>query len=83
MEKRLQMHGKPFIAGTDRPTIADFKLFACPSVGLDINSATIIPPSVQAMCQAQIDAHPLYKRWLDSMKSELSSYLQVRPPRPG
>ena len=69
------MHGKPFIAGTDRPTIADFKLFAPVSVGLDINPGTIIPASVQQMCQAQIDAHPLYKRWLESMKTELSSYL--------
>ena len=25
---RLASHGKPFLAGTDRPTIADFKMFA-------------------------------------------------------
>ena len=46
VEKRLQSHGKPFIAGTDKPTIADFKLFSPPSNVL-FNQGTIIPASVQ------------------------------------
>ena len=81
--KRLQSHGKPFVAGTDRPTVADFKLFACPSVSLEMNSATIIPASVQAMCHAEIDKCPEYKQWLERMKTELASHLQSRPGRPG
>ena len=28
VQGRLAEHGKPFVAGTDSPTIADFKLFA-------------------------------------------------------
>ena len=33
IEARLTAHGKPFVAGTDRPTIADFKMFAPISFG--------------------------------------------------
>ena len=33
VEARMAAHGKPFVAGTDSPTIADFKLFAQPSYG--------------------------------------------------
>ena len=48
IEKRLAEHGKPFIAGTDKPTIADFKAFSPVSISLpDCNSATVVPASVQ------------------------------------
>ena len=84
LEKRLAMFGKPFVAGTDKPTIADFKLFSCPATVLkDMNSASIIADDVLAQCQVVIDAHPLFKQWLERMKTECNSHLQVRPPRPG
>ena len=47
VEKRMA-HGKPFVAGTDRPTIADFKLFGQVSYGFpDSCQACMIPPEVQ------------------------------------
>ena len=83
VQGRLQASGKPFAAGTDRPTIADFKLFAQPSFGLpDCNPACVIPEATQEQTQAKIDAAPLYKAWIARMKTELSSYLAVRKPSP-
>ena len=46
VNKRLREHGKPFIGGTDRPTIADFKAFAHVSTGTDMNQASPIPVAV-------------------------------------
>ena len=41
---RLKASGKPWIGGTDRPSIADFKCFAQPSFTFpDISSGSIIP----------------------------------------
>ena len=47
IEKRLAGHGKTFIAGTDRPTIADFKAFQTVISGTAINPACAVPASVQ------------------------------------
>lgn len=42
-EKRLSGHGKKFLAGTDRPTIADFKAFATVIMNLDSNQGNVLP----------------------------------------
>ena len=39
VERRMNKHGKKFVAGTDRPTIADFKLFAPVSFATKVNTA--------------------------------------------
>ena len=71
VEKRLKGHGKPFVAGTDRPTIADFKLFAQVGYGFpDSAQACAIPPEVQGKAQAVIDGCPAYKAWIARMKTE-------------
>ena len=44
---RLTSHGKPFIAGTDRPTIADFKMFAAISIALPMNTGCKVEEEVQ------------------------------------
>ncbi len=83
IEKRLAEHGKPFIAGTDRPTIADFKAFSPVSISLpDCNSATVVPASVQEKLIALIAKHPHYARWVETMKNETSAYCSSRPARP-
>ena len=47
IEKRMAEHGKPFVGGTDSPSIADFKAFASVSVSLsDCNSASVVPAAV-------------------------------------
>ena len=82
VEGRLKGHGKPFVAGTDRPTCADFKLFAQPSIGLaDTNPNTKLPLDVQDEVMIKINAAPNYAAWRLRMKSELESYLasQTRP----
>ena len=48
VEERLSSHDKPFVAGTDRPTIADFKLFAQISFGFSHdNEMCTVPEDVQ------------------------------------
>jgi len=74
--------GKPFIAGTDRPTIADFKTFQILIGVHDSNPASIMPASVKAKFNAKVQASPAFSRWIDTMVAELSSYLAQRPPRP-
>ena len=76
VEGRLAGHGKPFVAGTDRPTCADFKLFAQPSVGLsDTNAGCIVPQDVQDDIMAKINANSNYAAWRLRMKEELSAFL--------
>ena len=83
VEKRLAAHGKSFIAGTDRPTIADFKLFQLHMSTLDPQGpANAVPPSVQAKVDACLAKFPAYQRWMMAMKQELADYIASRPPRP-
>jgi hypothetical protein len=82
VEGRLAGHGKKFIAGTDRPTIADFKTFQILIGVHDSNPASIMPASVKAKFNAKVQASPAFSRWIDTMVAELSSYLAQRPPRP-
>ena len=82
LEGRLSGHGKPFVAGTDRPTCADFKLFAQPSIGLsDTNPNSMIPQADQDEIMGKINAAPHYAAWRLRMKSELEAFLasQQRP----
>ena len=68
IQARLAAHGKPFVAGTDRPTIADFKLFGQPSVAFTAtNAACVMPQDLQDEIQAKIDAAPEYKAWFNRM----------------
>ena len=49
IEGRLAAHGKPFVAGTDTPTIADFKVFSQYTTTFTAdNPASVIPEDVQA-----------------------------------
>mmetsp|Transcript_13831 Transcript_13831/g.17528 ORF Transcript_13831/g.17528 Transcript_13831/m.17528 type:complete len:147 (-) Transcript_13831:35-475(-) len=82
IEERLFQHGKKFIVGTERPTIADFKMFAPVSLALKVNSASVVPTDIQEQVMSKIEANPYYFRWVDCMTRELSYYLQERPPCP-
>ena len=83
IEKRLNDNGgKPFIAGTDRPTIADFKCFQTLWSATDMNPACIMPAHTQGKVVARIAESAAYSRWVDTMKQELASYIAQRPPRP-
>ena len=74
--------GKPFIAGTDRPTIADFKAIQCYIAADSSNAACAVPAEAQTKMQEMIAASPQFARWIEAMKGELSAYLASRPARP-
>lgn len=84
LEARLAAGKKKFAAGTDKPTIADFKLFAQVSYGLaSINTtACMVPEDVQAQVQAIVDSHPMYKKWIAAMTKETASWVASRPAVP-
>ena len=82
MEARLAEHGKKYIAGTDRPTIADFKCFAQASRATALNPNTLVPPSTLQKLDQVIASFPSYKRWYDNMARENQAYLQTRIERP-
>jgi len=82
VEGRLAGHGKKFIAGTDRPTIADFKAFQCYIPADSSNSACAVTADAQTKMQEMIAASPQFARWIEAMKGELSGYLASRPARP-
>ena len=81
IEARLAEHGMAFIAGTERPTIADFKAFQ-PLLGSLHNPASAVPQSVRDRLQEKIDASPGYKRWVETMLRECQAYMASRQPRP-
>jgi len=64
LEKRLSGHGKKFLAGTDRPTIADFKAFAQIIHNLESNTANILPANVKADVKSKMMASTNYYRWV-------------------
>ena len=83
LEKRLSGHGKKFIAGTDRPTIADFKAFQTVIMNLDSNSGCVLPQDIRDRLRNCMSASPCYYRWVQCMEQELSAYINGgRPPTP-
>ena len=81
LENRMVNHGKPFLAGTDRPTIADFKAFQFVTNGL-IGNGCATDAATKQRVMSKIDDSPCYKRWVEAMTGELSGYLRDRPARP-
>ena len=82
LEARLAAHGKNYVAGTDAPTVADFKCFQVCVTFIPENSAMALPEAVKAKIDAVVAQHPSYSRWLTTMKTDLAAYLQARPPAP-
>ena len=74
LEARMAGHGKSFLAGTDRPTIADFKAFQFITNFLNGNGCAV-PEHAKTRLRALIADHPLYARWVETMSGELSTYL--------
>ena len=66
-EKRLAGHGKKFLAGTDRPTMADFKAFGCVIMNLDSNQGCVLPEDIRNRLKSKIQASPHYARWVGYM----------------
>ena len=81
LEKRLKKHGKNWLAGTIKPTIADFKVFV-PYMVILCNSATPVPEDVKVMLKREMEKFPLYKAWAERMSQELEEHLEDIPSRP-
>ena len=71
-EAQLTKHGKAFLAGTDTPTIADFRYIAyiCDSVYND-GEASMLGAEMQARVKAVIDTKPALKKWIEVSMAEV------------
>ena len=68
IDMHLQSHNKNFIAGTDRPTIADFKAFAFFLVGSEsFNPGTTVPIAVSDKISIRVRSYPRYANWVRCM----------------
>ena len=74
-EKRLAGHGKKFLAGTDRPTMADFKAFGCVIMNLDSNQGSVLPQHLRDRLLQTMQASPGYWRWVQCMQQECANYI--------
>lgn len=81
-EKRLSGHGKKFLAGTDRPTIADFKAFGTIIMNLDSNQGNVLPQHIRDRVKQCMQASPCYYRWVQCMEQECATYIRDRAPTP-
>ena len=80
LSKRLQGHGKQFLAGTDRPTIADFKAYQTIDKSLDANVARPYQGATADKVKSAIAADASFARWVAAMQKEmLSCPCQPRP----
>ena len=74
-EKRLAGHGKKFLAGTDRPTMADFKAFGTVIMNLDSNQGNVLPQHIRDRVKQTMQASPGYYRWVQHMEQECATYI--------
>ena len=81
-EKRLSDHRKKFLAGTDRPTMADFKAFGTIIMNLDSNQGCVLPQNIRDRLKQTMQASPCYWRWVQTMEQECANYIQTRQPTP-
>ena len=83
IEARLAKSATKFVAGTEGPTIADFKLCQLPFAATDLNPACEFPEGVKAEIAALLDNCPKYKAFLMMMKETvLADYIATADPRP-
>ena len=74
LEARLAGHGKTYIGGTDRVTIADLKSCQC-LLSTVWNPTTPIPSSVIDMLNQKFTQYPNFNRWAQNMRQVLDSYI--------
>mmetsp|Transcript_130074 Transcript_130074/g.324263 ORF Transcript_130074/g.324263 Transcript_130074/m.324263 type:complete len:242 (+) Transcript_130074:64-789(+) len=78
-EEKLQGHGQRYLAGTDQPTIADFRYFVQFSDSI-YNEAGPLDPEMRTKIKNIINSMPCLKRWIEeAMMSLLSDHLASRP----
>lgn len=82
LEKRFD-HGKKFIAGTTKPTIADFKAFST-HIAWDstLNSGCGVDAGVQQELMAKIQQYPRVAAWRQECVSCMQNGVSKRAPTP-
>ena len=64
IEARLTASNKPFVGGTDAPTIADFKVFHFDTyLFSEFTTACLIPAELQEELKTMREASPKYEAW--------------------
>jgi hypothetical protein len=82
LDARLVEHGERFLAGTQRPTIADFKAFQTVFMNLESNRGCALSAQLLNRVKTRMQASPAYWRWVQNMEQECSGYIQSRTPAP-
>merc|ERR1712048_999941 len=64
VDAQLARHGTPFLAGTDKPTVADFRIMPqfCDSI---YNEKSVLGEEMQSRVKALIDPKPAAKKWAE------------------
>ena len=73
LENRLKMHGKPFIAGTDSPTLADFSVI-CHYFAQVYNKNSAFGPLAQRVQDEVIAKQPNLKRYIETCVKEVPEF---------
>jgi hypothetical protein len=80
---RLNGHDKPFIAGTETPSICDFKaMYGLRCMLKNFNPACVVPEEVQEKVMAVIETYPRFKAWAMRMRQEEDNYIRTVAARP-
>lgn len=70
----MSAHGKQFIAGTDRPTCADFKV-SWVIFDVIFNPASPVIPAVKERANAKLAQFACVQRWATCMQQECANHL--------
>ena len=82
LDSRLEGHGKKFIAGTDKPTIADF-VVTSHYFGLIYNDYGAVSGDLKLKVMKVISQTVNLQRYLETtMAQELADFLDKRPKYP-
>ena len=77
LEKRLEEHGRKYIAGTDTLTIADLKVYQGFTAILD-NIQNPAPDYLKDYARGRVNLASNLKRYLDNLKQEMTGWMQNR-----
>ena len=77
LEKRLQEHGMKYIAGTDKMTIADLKVYQGFTAILEIQGNPA-PQYLKDYARGRVNLSPNLARYLQNLKEEMSGWLRDR-----
>ena len=81
LEARLNGHSKNWIAGTDNITIADFKVFQCLVLLLEVEGNPA-PQEAKDSVRAKIAECPKLRNYIRDLTAYMQPWLAARVPTP-